>query len=316
MKKIRLITYPQSLAQADHLLDYADVLVFGEPGLAVRLPAAFSRTEQASLVALAHERGKKAVIAVNGLLHNAAIEAFQAYLPQLVAMQVDAIQTGDPGVIQVMREAALNIPVIWDTQTLNTSSGHLNFWAQQGAVGAVLSTELPQAELAALVPRLKLPAIIQVYGAVGLHHSRRPFVSNYAEHFGQASGKLQVGDKLKASSDKPLYLSEPACPEAKYPLNEDESGAHIFAAEDLNLISVLDQLVGLGLYNWSLASLFQTEETYVKIAGLYWQAARALEEGQWTRDLGESLKQQVRDLHPAQRPLGLGFFPWNPEDIK
>lgn len=307
MKKIQLITYPQSLAQADLLLDYADVLVLGEAGLAIRMPTSFSRADQARLVALAHDRGKKAVIAVNGLLHNAQIEALRAYLPFLQEIQVDAVQTGDPGLIQVMRDSGNQLPLIWDTQTLNTSAGSLNFWAEQGAIGAVLSNEVPAAELAMLVPQLTIPACLQVYGAIGLQHSLRPYVSNYGRHTGRAG--------LTAGPNHPLYLSEPTKPEARYPLYEDASGAHIFHAEDLNLLPVLDQLVQLGIYSWSLNSLFLESDPYVAIVALYRQAATALEQGQWTRALADQFARQVQDLHPAQRPLGLGFFPLDPQRI-
>ena len=307
MKKIRLITYPQSLAQADQLLAYADAVAFGEDGLAIRLPASFSREDQARLAALAHVLVKKAVVAVNGLLHNAQIEAFRAYLPFLREIQVDAVQTGDPGLIQVIRESGIQLPLLWDTQTLNTSSSSLNFWAKQGAIGALLSNELPSAELANLVPQLTIPAVLQVYGAVGLQHSLRPYVSNYGQHSGRAG--------LEGGRDHPLYLAEPAKPEAKYPLYEDASGAHIFYAEDLNLLPVLDQLVQLGISDWSLNSLFLAPDQYVAVTALYRLAADALDQGRWTPELAADLTRQVRDLHPSQRPLGLGFFPLDPQDI-
>lgn len=307
MKKIRLLTYPRSLVQADQLLAYADVLVVGEAGLSIRMPASFSRADQVRLVALAQERGKKAVIAVNGLLHNAQIEVLRDYLSFLQEIQVDAVQTGDPGFIQVMREMDIQLPIIWDPQTLNTSAGSLNFWAKQGAVGALLSNELPAAELAKLVPQLTIPACLQVYGAVGLQHSLRPYVSNYGRHSGLKD--------LEAGCDRPLYISEPAKPEVKYPLYEDASGAHIFHAEDLNLLPVLDQLVQLGIYTWSLNSLFLKPDQYLAVVALYRQAATALEQGQWTTELAEELDNQIHALHPAQRPLGLGFFPLDPQDI-
>ncbi|MDD7401578.1 MAG: peptidase U32 family protein [Eubacteriales bacterium] len=307
MKKIRLITYPQSLVQADQLLDYADVLVFGQAGLAIRMPASFSREDQARLVALAHDRGKQAVIAVNGLLHNAQIEALADYLPYLREIQADAVLTGDPGLIQVMREAGLDIPVVWDTQTLNTSAASLNFWADQGAVAAVVSNELTGAELRDLLCQLTIPAWLQLYGAVGLQHSLRPYVSNYGCHFGLPD--------LTAGPGQPLYLSEPNKPDARYPLYEDASGSHIFQAEDLNLLPLLDQLVHMGIHCWSLNSLFLEENTYLDIVALCRQAATALEQGRWTCDLAADLTSKVRALHPAQRPLGLGFFPLDPRDI-
>jgi collagenase-like PrtC family protease len=130
---IQLVSYPHSLEQAERLLDFSDYLVLGEDNFGLRLPTSFSRQEQAALVRQIHRAGKKALVAVNGLLHNREIEAFEKdYLPFLRELPLAGLVTGDPGVLKILQDLELGWEIVWDTQTLNTSSGNLNFWAEQG----------------------------------------------------------------------------------------------------------------------------------------------------------------------------------------
>ena len=60
-----------------------------------------------------------------------------------------------------------------------TSSRQVNFWGEQGAIGAVLSRELPKEELIALSDNLTVFGEILVYGATIIHQSKRPLLENY-----------------------------------------------------------------------------------------------------------------------------------------
>ena len=139
---VTLTATVDSLAQAEELLkNGADFLYFGEETFALRLPTYFSRAEQRELVALAHRYGKKATIAVNGIMHPAKMKLIPEYLRFLVEIGVDQIVVGDTGVVHVIRRDKLSLPFIYDGQTFVTSSRQVNFWGKRGALGAVLARE-------------------------------------------------------------------------------------------------------------------------------------------------------------------------------
>lgn len=304
---IKLITIPQSVRQAEKLLNFSDSIIIGEDTFSMRLPANFSRADQAEIVGLAHDQAKQVLVACNGMLHNQDIDAFKEYLPFLYDLKVDGILTGDPGIIQVMAETGLKIPLVWDTQTLNTSSGNLNFWSRFGVEAALLAHELPSAELEILAEKLSIPGIIKVYGPAGLHHAGRDLLTSYWQYTDQ---KI-----LETRKDKPLYIESARVPGEVSAIYEDRTGTHIFAAEDLNLMPILGHLAELGFKDWLLDSLFIDPDAYVKIVELYLQAVEAINAGTWDEDLSQDLSRQVEALHPKHRKLSLGFYDLDPKDI-
>lgn len=174
---IELIATVTSIQQAKDLLEAGvDTLYFGEDAFGLRLPHSFSRKEQAELTELAHGYGKKVSVAVNAIFHNEGIAQVPEYLRFLREIGVDTITSGDPGVVQIMKDPALFIPYRYDAQVVVTSSRQINFWAKRGAVAAVVAREVPRESLAILMDKVEIPVEVLVYGATCIHQSKRPLL--------------------------------------------------------------------------------------------------------------------------------------------
>lgn len=324
---INLITYPQSIKHAQELLECSEFLIIGEERFGLRLPVYFSREQQANILDLADKYGKQVIISLNGIFHNDDIESLAEYLQFLSQFEPAALLIGDPGVIQVMREKNLKFSFIWDAGVLNTSSGNLNFWAERGAIGAVLAQELPAAELSKIMSKIKIPTLMQVYGAFALHHSGRNLLSSYFTYLEE--NHAPVGSVAKSlpkpelsSEQKALYIKPLATPSTKglakqdYAIYEDRSGTHIFAHEDLNLLPFLNEIYDMRIYNWSLNSLFVEAKNYTEIVKIFRQVADAIVEGKvLSEEECQDLSEKVCLVHPQGRKLGSGFYQLNPQDI-
>lgn len=305
---IEMIATVESLAQAEELLEYVDTLYFGEETFGLRLPADFSREEQRSLVELAHQAGKKALVAVNGIMHPEKMTLIPAYLEFLKSIGVDQIQVGDPGIVHVMRKnPELALPFIYDAQTLVTSARQINFWAKKGAVGAVLAREVPFGEMVQMTDLLQIPAEVLVYGATCIHQSKRPLLENYYNYTQQDEAK----DRQRG-----LFLSEPKKDDTHYSIYEDSHGTHIFADNDVDLLPELGQLHEAKFDTWKLDGIFCPGENFVAIVKVFAEAKSAIEAGTWNEALAAALDQQVRQLHPANRGLDAGFYFIDPAEIK
>lgn len=305
---VTLTATVDSLIQAEELLkNGADVIYFGETTFALRLPAYFSREEQRKLVDLAHRYGKKATIAVNGLMHPTKMKLVPAYLDFLVEIGVDQIVVGDTGVVHVIRRDNLPLPFIYDGQTFVTSSRQVNFWGNRGAIGAVLAREIPYLELVAISQELEVFAETLVYGATCIHQSKRPLLENYLNY---------TKSTEKTTQDRGLFISEPRKEETHYSIFEDEHGTHIFANNDVNLMTELEKLYENKLHHWKLDGIYSPGENFVAIVKTFDQARQALENNQWTAELASALNEQVVALHPAERGLDTGFFLLDPDDVR
>ncbi len=305
---IELVTTVESIDQAEKLLPIVDTIVFGEETFGLRLPHSFSRKEQKQLVELAHVAGKKAMIAVNGIMHPEKMQQIPTYLAFLKKIQVDAIQLGDPGIIYDMRtHPELALPFVYDGETLVTSARQINFWGHKGASGAILAREVPFAEMQALAPQLEIPVEVLVYGATCIHQSKRPLLQNYY-HFSQQE---ESADKARG-----LFLAEPQEKDSHYSIFEDSHGTHIFANNDICLIRHLAELVANGFTTWKLDGIFSPGDHFVAIAKLFDRARCALQNNTWDLALAEQLFAQIKSLHPKERELDTGFYDLDPDDIK
>ncbi|WP_430616662.1 peptidase U32 [Enterococcus sp. DIV0176] len=306
---IEIITTVESFNQAEELLKTGvDTLYFGEEQFGLRLPASFTRKEQRELVELAHKYEKKANIAVNGIIHPEKMKKVPEYLQFLKEIGTDVITVGDTGIIYTMKKnPELRLPFIYDGETLVTSSRQINFWSKKGAVGAVLSREVPFDEMKAMAESLAVPTEILVYGATCIHQSKRPLLQNYYNYTQQTE---EVG------RERGLFISEPKKEETHYSIYEDSHGTHIFASNDLNLMNELEQLNTYHYQTWKLDGLFTSGEAFVEIAKLFVEAKNNILAGNWNEGIANELTEKVRKLHPENRELDTGFFYIDPTSIK
>lgn len=301
-----LIATAESVDQAKSLVNAGvDTLYIGEDAFGLRLPASLLQEEIREITAYAHEHDKKVSIAVNALMHNDRIKKVVPYLQYLQETEVDSITVGDPGVIHVLKSNHIDLPYIYDAQTLVTNARQINFWVKRGAVGAVLARELPFDELKAIRSQVAVPIELLVYGATCIHHSKRSLVKNYFNF---------------ASQEKPqntgLHISEPKNPNTHYSIYEDMNGTHVFATNDINLLPHLEKIVEAGLTQWKLDGIFARGERFMAIARLFVEARQAFVEGSWTKELMENLNNQLVNLHPKERGLDEGFFLKDPDEVQ
>lgn len=305
---VEIIATAESVKQAEALIEAdVDTLLIGNREFGLRLPGSFSIDEMKQITDLAHSKNKKVLVAVNALMHNEHIEKIKPYLKQLEQLNVDAILIGDPGVLHIMRKENIEIPYIYDAHTMVTSAKQVNFWSKRGAIGAVLARELTFIELKQIVSQVDIPLEVLVYGATCIHQSKRPLVQNYFNFTEQQED---------ISKDRGLFLAEPKKPDTHYSVFEDEHGTHIFATDDINLLPYLKDLYDVGLKTWKLDGIFTPGEPFVKIAKLFVEAKKAIQDGKWNEQLVELLQNQLTELHPKERTMNEGFFLKDPSEVQ
>ena len=307
-KKIKITATAENLEQAKALLDLGiDTLYIGESEYALRLPNTFTWNEIRDITELAHAVGAQVTVAVNAIMHPEKMAAIKPYLDFLQTIKVDQIAVGDTGVIFVLNRDKYQLPYIYDASTMVTSSRQVNFWGQQGAIGAVLSRELPKEELIRMAENLDIFGEILVYGATIIHQSKRPLLENYYNF---------IKTDEEKSKARNLFLSEPKDETTHYSIYEDSHGTHIFASDDVDMMTELATLCDLGYTHWKLDGIYTPGDTFVKIAERFIQAKKLLEAGGITPIQAFVLDEEIRSLHPTGRTLGHGFYDLDPDEIK
>lgn len=306
---IEITTTAESVEQARQLLAAgADALYIGDETFALRVPTALSQGEIREITTLAHQAGKKITVAVNGLMHVEMMAKIKPYLDFLQEIKVDKIAVGDAGVIFVLKQHGYQLPFTYDASTMVASARQVNFWAEQGAVEAVLARELPKQELEEMAQELKVPGEILVYGATVIHHSKRPLIQNYYNF-------IKTDEKGKDLA-RNLFVSEPKKEDTHYSIFEDSHGTHIFANDDLDMMTELGDLANMGYAHWKLDGIFTRGTAFVEIVKLFVEARKLIEMNEFTFESATVLDEKVRVMHPVGRTVSHGFYNLDPAKIK
>ncbi|MFC3928718.1 peptidase U32 family protein [Streptococcus caprae] len=310
MKTITITATAESLAQAEQLLALGvDRLYIGERAYGLRLPQTLTLSEIRKIAELAHSQGKEVTIAVNALMHQAMMDALPDYLDFLEEIKADYITVGDAGVFYICKRDKRPFKTIYDASTMVTSSRQINFWGKQaGASEAVLAREIPSAELFVMAEKLEIPGEILVYGASIIHHSKRPLLQNYYNFIKTDEGQI--------SKERDLFLAEPGDPESHHSVYEDNHGTHIFANNDLNMMTKLEELVGHGFDHWKLDGVYCPGQNFVDIVACFTEARDLLYSGVFTEAEAQRLSSRVQELHPVNRGLDTGFYDYAPDRVK
>ena len=123
---IELIATAESVEQAVELLATGVDTLYIEKKHRVTFARIFTRDEQREIVKRAHEMGKQVLVAVNGIMH-LKNEISPRVSDILKEINVDKITLGDPGIVFIMQRDGLEIPYVYDGETLVTSSRQINF---------------------------------------------------------------------------------------------------------------------------------------------------------------------------------------------
>ena len=309
MEKIIITASAESIEQVSQLLEVGvDRIYVGEKDYGLRLPHTFYYEELRQIAQLVHQAGKELTVAVNALMHQEMMDKLKPFLDFLVEIKADYLTVGDAGVFYVLNRDGYPFKTIYDASTMVTSSRQINFWGQKaGAAEAVLAREIPAAELFKMQENLEIPAEILVYGASVIHHSKRPLLQNYYNF-------THIDDEK--SRERDLFLAEPNDPSSHYSIFEDNHGTHVFANNDLDLMTKLDELVEHGFTHWKLEGLYTPGPNFVEIAKLFVEARELLLAGKFTADQAFRLDEALRSYHPKNRFLSRGFYDYTPDMVK
>ncbi|RSI53891.1 U32 family peptidase [Streptococcus sanguinis] len=309
MKKIIITATAESIEQVEELLKAnVDRIYVGEKNYGLRLPHNFSLDELNRISDLVHQAGKGLTVAVNALMHQEMMDKIKPYLDFLQEIGTDYITVGDAGVFYVLQRDGYKLKTIYDASTMVTSSRQINFWAKNAGVSeAVLAREIPSAELFKMPEILEIPAEVLVYGASVIHHSKRPLLQNYYNF-------THIDDEKTRERD--LFLAEPSDPQSHYSIFEDNHGTHIFANNDLDLMTKLIELVDHGFCHWKLEGLYTPGHNFVEIAKIFVEARDLIEAGKFSSDQAFVLDEAIHKLHPKNRFLDTGFYDYDPDMVK
>ena len=257
----------------------ADAVYVGVTGLSLRSSSAeMSLTDLAIGVGEAHANGVKVYAAVNTFARNADLQKAKQIIPELAAINTDALIVSDPGMIRLIRSLTPHLPIHLSTQANTTNIEAVKFWQDQGVRRIVLARELnlnEVGEIAAAVPEVELELF--VHGAMCMAYSGRCYLSAYRNQRSANEGDCTQSCRWE------YLLYESTRPTDPMVLEEDNRYTYLLSSKDLCLIDHLPEVLAAGVgslkiegrmksthyvavvartYRWAIGALMQHPENY------------------------------------------------------
>ncbi len=156
----------------------ADAVYFGLEGFNARAKAmSFNHENLSDVVAMLHERGVMAFVAVNTLVFDSELEVFVEEIEGIAESGADAIIVQDIGAIRLAHQIAPELPIHASTQMTITSAEGAELARSLGVSRAVLARELSLKDIELIKKATDLELEVFVHGALCVSYSGQCFSS-------------------------------------------------------------------------------------------------------------------------------------------
>ena len=309
MEKPELLAPGGSLTKLKTAIDYgADAVYIGGEAFSLRAAAEnFSEDDIKRGLEYAHARGKKVYLTANIIPHNDDIDAFEKYVDEIRPLGFDAVLISDPGMFDIMREKAPEIPIHVSTQANNTNYRSAIMWHKLGATRIVLAREMSFREIAEI--REKIPADLEleafVHGAMCISYSGRCLLSNYMT--GRDSNQGMCAHPCRWN----YKLVEETRPGEYMDVFENERGTFIFNSKDLCMIERIPELVKSGISSFKLEGRVKTEYYVAVVTGAYRREIDRYFENPEKYEFNPAEYEELCKV--SHRPYSAGFYYGKPD---
>jgi len=310
MLKPELLAPGGSLDKLKTAIDFgADAVYIGGEAFSLRVAAEnFSIEDMKEALEYAHKRDKKVYLTANIIPHNKDIDDFCEYIREIAPLGFDAVLIADPGMMQLTKEVAPNLPIHISTQANNTNFESAKFWYNQGAKRVVLAREMSMAEIKEI--REKTPADLEleafVHGAMCISYSGRCLLSNYMTARDANQGACAHPCRWNYS------LMEETRPGEYMPIYENERGSFIFNSKDLCMIEHIPEIIESGVTSLKLEGRVKTEYYVATIVKAYRDEIDRYLENPTSYKFEQSSMDELCKV--SHRPYCTGFYYGKPNE--
>ncbi|MFW5873246.1 MAG: peptidase U32 family protein [Bacillota bacterium] len=304
---------PELLAPAGNLeklkiaIDYgADAVYCAGKSFGLRAKADnFTKEELELAINYAHQRSKKVYLTLNIIAHNSDLDRLKDYLEYIDSIDIDALIVSDPGILYLIGEAGIDIPIHLSTQANTVNWASAKFWEEYGLERLILARELSVAEIKEIRDKTDIELETFVHGAMCISYSGRCLLSNYMT--GRDANRGNCAQPCRWEYN----LVENKRPGQLWEIDDDgDRGSYIMNSKDLNLFDYLPSIINAGVDSLKIEGRMKSLNYVATVTSVYRKALdNILDEGEKYQTDPELANHLNKISH---RPYTTGFYEGQP----
>lgn len=235
----------------------ADAIVIGVEKYSIRSSICVQENELSLWKEKCNRLGLKLYINLLRMVMDEDLVSIRHLLTIFKKLNIDGIYYADEGIFFEAKEIGMEDKLIYQPETLVTSSNDVNFYLNLGIQSVSLAHELSLEEILSIA-KVNNNVEILVHGYFSILYSRRPLITNY----------LSAIQKNEVDSFLRYDLIEQTRNE-RMPILEYESGTHIFSEYPIQSLNQIQDMVDLGISRFRIDSIFFDDAWACEILELY-----------------------------------------------
>lgn len=304
MKRVELLAPAGDLEKLKMAITYgADAVYLGGESFGLRKASKnFTLEEIEKAVKIAHDLDKKVYVTLNIVPHDDDLIGLDEYVKELYRINVDAVIVSDPGVFNIVRNSANELPIHLSTQASITNFETIMFWYNLGIRRIVLARELTLDEIREISKKAPndLELEVFVHGAMCMSYSGRCLLSSY-----MTGRDANRGDCAQPCRYKYNVVEEKR-PGEYFPIEEHEEGTFIFNSKDLCMIEHVDELIQSGIKSFKIEGRVKSSYYVATVVGAYRKAIDDYYKDPINYKFDERLLTELKKV--SHRDFTTGFF--------
>lgn len=205
----------------------------------------------------AHALGKKVYVTINSFPFNSQIKLYEEHIQKMAAMCPDAFIVSTPGVIEMCKAIAPNVPLHLSTQANVMNYMDAKSYHKMGVSRIIAAREVSLGDLKEIKKQLPdLEIEVFVHGSMCFSYSGRCLLSSLqtgrVPNRGSCANDCRFEYEMFAREKESGTLLR---------LEEFEEGTYVFNAKDLNLSAHIGELIECGVID-SLKIEGRTKSAY------------------------------------------------------
>ena len=260
MKKVELLSPAGNFEKLKIALNYGADAVYGGVShfsLRIRSGKEFTYESFKEAIDYTHSQNKKLYVTINGFPFNNQIPALKKHIKKIADMKPDAIIVATPGVINLTKDIAPDIPIHLSTQANVLNYLDAEVFYNMGVERIIAAREISLDDIIQIKKKIpKLEIEVFAHGSMCFAYSGRCLISSIQS--GRVPNRGSCANDCRF--DYELYTKNPE-DGTMLKLEEDEYGTHIMNAKDMNMINYVDKLLECGAID-SLKIEGRTKSTY------------------------------------------------------